>query len=229
MGLEPIESMYGDEPSIIHGHRVAGEDPGGPTPKIHPNLIQKSAVRLGTETYGPRIFRTQSFNLRIQMTKMPPKYDKAGNMVEEGYERSAQFRHGVLRTDDLDTILSVENYSNYGLTVWDDEAMGEAREDIYIDEIVSQAASNPRVMERLKADLSKVDFIEPGEVPTNGASTMTASQVEADLGLGADDEVVTAPNASDPAAAIRAKAKAAKAPAKNKRGRPKGSKNKTAK
>lgn len=205
-----IESRYGNEPEIVPGHRLAGEEPGGPAVKVSPDLIAKAAVILGGLAPSVRTFRTQVFNLRIQMSKMPPKYDKAGNMIEEGYERSAQFRHGVLTTDSPDTILAVEKYSGYGLTVWDDAAMTAARGEIVYEDLVSRAKANPEIFERLKADLNKVDFIEPEEEAIPASPTPVV------------------PLETTPPQAV---AKAAKANAVNSRsrGRPKGSKNKPTK
>ena len=168
-------------------------------------MIAKAAVVCGTE--GTRVFRTQIFNLRIQMTDMPPKYDNAGNMVEKGYVRAAQFRHGLLRTDSPDVISAIEKYMGYGLTVWDDEAMNDARAEVVYESLLDRAKADPKIFERLKADLNKVDFIEPEEELPSEPAEMTPF---------VPPEPETTP--------LQAIARAAKA-----RGRPKGSKNKPAK
>lgn len=147
----PKEQSLQEEMAIIRG--------------ISPGVENyKAAPVLGDKSKGLRRFRSDSPKYRLQMMTTPPKFTREGYLLE-GESQFIQFKPytpggGIFETEDLDEINVIEACSDYGVTIYDIEAMAFEAEQSRVDFVEDMISKDKKLLQRLKARFGKEDFVD---------------------------------------------------------------------
>lgn len=159
----PVESiqkggMWASPRMPAPGTKEAPATANKAAPKIGPKVRLK-ATRGRPAVYYQRHFQSSILERRIQLEATEPYTDTGGRRVE-GKSRWVQFRGGMLRTSDPEAIRAVEKSVDYGLTIWDVDAMREAAKEAAIQTVKQTVLEDKDTFEALMADPDMQERIE---------------------------------------------------------------------
>jgi hypothetical protein len=109
-----------------------------------------------------RRFESEIAQHRIQIRSvLPKKLDEGGTIP--GRETYVQFRGGMLTTNLIEEIVTIENCSDYGVKIWDVDALVQTVKKARINHALSVAEDDPEILEALKVKFNLKDFVDATE------------------------------------------------------------------
>jgi hypothetical protein len=102
-----------------------------------------------------RRFIGTASNYRLQLAATPDTRDPQTGKILKGEHQVAQFKRSLFETNKPELIQRIEAAYDYGTSIRDyDDLLAEGKERRYND-LLAMAQSDPELLERLKADISK--------------------------------------------------------------------------
>lgn len=167
------------ETQVIQGHRMSSKGPATEQKPADSVNILLSAPKYsvfdedkGVHIYPAeapkrRHFESEIAGLRIQIrSKLPQKLDSGGWIP--GREYYIQFKSSKFRTNNVEEIVTVENSTGYGVTIWDVDALVGVAKRAKIKSAIRAAEEDPELLEALKVNFGMKDFVEASEGPPEG-------------------------------------------------------------
>lgn len=162
------------EPTVVSGHHdlitkpvvptlaeARKKPPPGSAP-VYSKFNEKTRLRSYPASAPiPRRFYSIVAKLRIQLVSEPPAPTAAG--WTPGRTRYLKFDDGQLITSDVEEILTIEDSSRYGISIWDIDAIAIAEKEQKYTEALELVKQDPELAKRLKVDINKKDFFEKDE------------------------------------------------------------------
>lgn len=159
------------ETEIIQGHRKSNE--GGARDKRSSEGIdislsapkysildeEKGIFIYPKDAPKIRVFESEVGAKRIQMYSVLPEKMPHGGYTP-GKERYIQFRSGKFRTNDPKEIVTIENSTGYGISIWDVDALVRVAKKARINAAVKAAEDDPEILEALKVKFDMKDFVD---------------------------------------------------------------------
>lgn len=127
-------------------------------PKLGPKLVKRGRTK-EDYVYEQRTFRSTITNRRITVLMEGPRFDSMGRR-HEGENKYVQFREGIYRTSDPECIKAIERNNDYGISIWDVDAMAEAAKAASVRTVKKSVIEDEEMLDALVADpnfLKKLD------------------------------------------------------------------------
>lgn len=156
------------EPTIITGSIMSDDyvamDPEHSAPPQETNIIALSAPKPGTIRKRNRTFRSLLPSLRISVKETHDRVALDGTVIPGDHE-IVKFRDGVYRTKNKKEIDAIENSTEWGITVYDEDIWREQTKKAQAESIAAQMKENPELMAQVMNSLKLKTGAETFEAP----------------------------------------------------------------